>query len=551
MQQDNFRISYTFRGKLFSATFEGKEATVGQLGRNIQSQTGTSYDTLKILGGGLKGALQIAPNEGKTCSESGLLNGKQYMVLGSSQSDIQRIREAKELPGLLGFDGEVKRAAMRRRTRANTKANPPRGEFTFGDYKVLNLPTAMPASSEALKMLHRLAADPGIVGIMNERKWKVGLLSEMPPEGRVGVSEVCVLGYNVNKGQEIALRLRTDDLKGLRKYRSIRDTLVHELTHMVWSDHDINFKMLNSELSKDCERFNTQSVSGSVLGGDFLGRQSSDEMDIDEEQQSHSDGQKLGGKSVAPGPSLAAGEAALRRMMGSLPGKETVVAVSQEGRQPSSDQGEMMVAPIQVETEGGGSDVLVHQSRRPEVGMSSSMVGDSGESQASDPEEPVVADVLLSLSDSSTANSAGQEAEASVPSITQQSNRSPDSDASFPGVFSENDPAVERARKAESAVQQLWVDAPSNALTALHTLEKVFQNALDFPAVEKYRSLRMGNPGFLNRVGRHRHAVELMKLVGFVEEGDPLDAILRLKRQDPGLLWLGLSVVKQGIQKFS
>lgn len=29
--------------------------------------------------------------------------------------------------------------------------------------------------------------------------WRVGLLSEMPPEGRVGVSEVCVLGYNVNQ----------------------------------------------------------------------------------------------------------------------------------------------------------------------------------------------------------------------------------------------------------------------------------------------------------------------------------------------------------------
>lgn len=41
----------------------------------------------------------------------------------------------------------------------------------------------------------------------------MGLLSEMPPEGKVGVSAVCVLGYNVNRGQEISLRLRTDDLK--------------------------------------------------------------------------------------------------------------------------------------------------------------------------------------------------------------------------------------------------------------------------------------------------------------------------------------------------
>lgn len=52
-------------------------------------------------------------------------------------------------------------------------------------------------------------------------------------EGRVGVSAVCILGYNVNKGEEISLRLRTDDYAGFRKYLAIRQTLVHELTHNV------------------------------------------------------------------------------------------------------------------------------------------------------------------------------------------------------------------------------------------------------------------------------------------------------------------------------
>ena len=92
---------------------------------------------------------------------------------------------------------------------------------------------------------------------------------------------MCILGLNVNQGQEILLRLRTDDLRGesdpadpvgsdqiqegwdfdvvdilclpglpispmpnvllygctavtgFRKYDSIRDTLIHELAHMV------------------------------------------------------------------------------------------------------------------------------------------------------------------------------------------------------------------------------------------------------------------------------------------------------------------------------
>jgi len=72
--------------------------------------------------------------------------------------------------------------------------------------------------SEAMKLLHRLAADPGIIGVMVKHCWTVGLLSEMPPEGKVGVSPVCILGVNINAGQEISLRLRTDDLKGFRRY---------------------------------------------------------------------------------------------------------------------------------------------------------------------------------------------------------------------------------------------------------------------------------------------------------------------------------------------
>ena len=51
----------------------------------------------------------------------------------------------------------------------------------------------------------------------------------MPPEGKVGVSPVCILGVNINAGQEISLRLRTDDLQGFRRFASIRETLCHEL----------------------------------------------------------------------------------------------------------------------------------------------------------------------------------------------------------------------------------------------------------------------------------------------------------------------------------
>ena len=91
------------------------------------------------------------------------------------------------------------------------------GPYTFQRHEVWQQPLLSPPTSDALKLLHRLAADPGIVGIMTKHAWSVGLLSEMPPEGKVGVSPVCILGVNINRGQEISLRLRTDDLKGFRR----------------------------------------------------------------------------------------------------------------------------------------------------------------------------------------------------------------------------------------------------------------------------------------------------------------------------------------------
>lgn len=87
------------------------------------------------------------------------------------------------------------------------------GPYTFGTYEAWNQPGLTPPPSEATKLLHRLAADPGIVDVMKQNSWRVGKLSEMPPEGKEGISPVCVLGVNINAGQEISLRLRTDDLQ--------------------------------------------------------------------------------------------------------------------------------------------------------------------------------------------------------------------------------------------------------------------------------------------------------------------------------------------------
>lgn len=69
--------------------------------------------------------------------------------------------------------------------------------------------------------------------LLAHHAWCVLLRCVLCAEGLVGVSSVCILGWNRNQGQEISLRLRTDDYAGFRKYLAIRNTLVHELTHNV------------------------------------------------------------------------------------------------------------------------------------------------------------------------------------------------------------------------------------------------------------------------------------------------------------------------------
>ena len=118
----------------------------------------------------------------------------------------------------------------------------------FGSITTLD---ALPMKDQAHNILLSLATDRGIVGIMKKYNWNVPNLAEMYPEGEVGISEVCILGLNENKGARILLRIRTDDLEGFRRYDNIKQVLIHELTHNVHGDHDSKFYTLMRQLQKE------------------------------------------------------------------------------------------------------------------------------------------------------------------------------------------------------------------------------------------------------------------------------------------------------------
>ncbi|KAI8470561.1 MAG: WLM domain-containing protein [Monoraphidium minutum] len=203
-------------------------------------------ETVKIT---VRGAvLRPHKDPDRPLADAGITPGSRLLLLASGAAEVARVRAARELAGLAPFEAEDARAAARRRRGGGGGAS---GPHHFGAFRVLEGPGLTPPPAAARALLARLACDPAIAAVMAARGWRVPLLSEMPPEGRVGVSAVCVLGFNVNQGQEISLRLRTDDMRGFRKYLRIRETLVHELAHNEVGPHDATFKALNSQLLRE------------------------------------------------------------------------------------------------------------------------------------------------------------------------------------------------------------------------------------------------------------------------------------------------------------
>lgn len=110
--------------------------------------------------------------------------------------------------------------------------------YTF--HRIEPLPH-LPNPASARDLLTRLANDPAIRHVMRKHQFAVGVLTELAPH-----EQPHLLGLNVNAGQAIKLRLRTDRYDGFRIYKEVRRVLCHELTHNVWGDHDNNASTTSS-----------------------------------------------------------------------------------------------------------------------------------------------------------------------------------------------------------------------------------------------------------------------------------------------------------------
>jgi len=125
-------------------------------------------------------------------------------------------------------------------------------ETLFTSYEHLQ---GLQRGDTALAMLRKIASL--VKPIMRKRGWKVQILAEfLPPEQNL-------LGLNINKGYKICVRLRYHNNPDLfLPLEEVVDTMLHELSHNVWGEHDSNFHRLWEELRDEHETLVLKGYTG-------------------------------------------------------------------------------------------------------------------------------------------------------------------------------------------------------------------------------------------------------------------------------------------------
>ncbi|KEP52763.1 WLM domain protein [Rhizoctonia solani 123E] len=234
------------------------DGTLEQLQQTLYEMTSVPVDKQKLLWKGMKrGATKL--------DHSGLKNGSKITLIGTPEKAIELMHKA-EAEAARRVD--IQRARESRgptKVRSITGSTPGDTQFRFHRIEPhANLPN--PTSARSL--LSKLSTDPAILNIMRSHKFTVGLLTELAPH-----EHPHLLGLNVNAGQSILLRIRTDAYDGFRTYAEIRRVLCHELTHNVYGGHGDDFKTLNSQLNREVAEYEqsvragSHTLSGSVPHG--------------------------------------------------------------------------------------------------------------------------------------------------------------------------------------------------------------------------------------------------------------------------------------------
>ncbi|WJX39289.1 hypothetical protein P8452_26846 [Trifolium repens] len=574
-------ISVTWRGKKFVVDMN-LDATVKDLGEELQKLTNIKEDTMKLIVPQIAGKTSklLAPFSTEhsllSLRETSITEARSILMMGASTNEVEEVlKNAEANLRIAGFEDEEKRLKQKISHGPRVSLKLPQGPYIFCEFRTLEIPGMKlnPPPSEALKRMHMLAADPGIVAVMNKHRWRVGIMTEMAPIGYVGVSPKCILGFNKNHGEEISLRLRTDDLKGFRKYESIKKTLLHELAHMIHSEHDANFYALDKQLNQEAASLDWTKSTGHTLSG----MRSSEILEDDFIEDSSNIPQKLGGS--RSGQLMSAREssiiAAYHRMANVSTNKSGGSEVNEE---PDHDYSNANTReqPDYMESSSGEikyTDTAINN----DEGLNEPDPDDhikNGMKHEPDPDdsyhEPLHSQTSTANMDATypDANDSETSLKSIAPAIEMKMMAEPDPDdlvTPTPELSTlqtyEPDPDDEELQRIngamasvcnrlQKALEMLKSEvSPMQSTSILQTLLKIIRNVIEHPEMEKYKRLRKTNPVIERNILNSKAALEILSLVGFREDViyDNLgkeDAYLVLKRNDPGLLWLAKSTLE-------
>lgn len=260
-------ITLTHHGKPHTFSFSS-DATISDLSDEIVDSLYVPPSNQKLMISKL--GLLKAPfkdPELPLCS----IADKKITLMGSTAAEASSISEAAEHASRRA----TRRSRPMQRVSAykthDWKKEQEESQYTFTTLRPLPY---LPNPSKSLAFLQRLKDDAGIKAAMRKHKFTVPLLTEMNPiehtqSNAEGTSRT--LGLNRNAGEVIELRLRTDAYDGYRDYKTIRNTLCHELAHNVWGPHDRNFWDLCKQIEKEVQGADWRSGGHALAEEEYYG----------------------------------------------------------------------------------------------------------------------------------------------------------------------------------------------------------------------------------------------------------------------------------------
>jgi hypothetical protein len=313
---DELQITLLHHGERHTFSF-AQDATITDLSERVATDLSIPPSNQKFLIAsklGLQKPPFKAPNTPLTD-----LAGKKITLMGSTAAAVSSLNSTISAATAPRRPGPIKPATPARNK--DYKRIQDEAQYTFHTLRPLPY---LPNPDRSLRFLERLRDDAGIKAAMLSHKFSVPLLTEMDPAMHT-TQDSRTLGLNRNKGEVIELRLRTDAYDGYRDYKTIRNTLCHELAHNVWGPHDRNFWDLCKKIEREVARDDWKSGGRSVGDQEFY--------DPGREEEVHDHGGWTGGDFVlgsASESSTVTSSAGGKVEVGNLSRREIIARAAEE-----------------------------------------------------------------------------------------------------------------------------------------------------------------------------------------------------------------------------